>query len=87
MSLDNFIVRPQRRLVEKYQDSGAWDHLSIQERAELGEHIAGLPSAYADDDLAAKQFDMLVLRTQLAVLRADPAFSGLKGRIVGIAGQ
>ncbi len=40
-----------------------------------------------DDDLAAKQFDLLVLSTQLAVLRAAPVFMGLKRRIVAIAGQ
>lgn len=87
MSLDNFIVRPKRRLVEKYQDKSAWDRLAPTDRAELGEHVAGLPSAYVDDDLAAKQFDLLVLMTQLAVLRVDHAFEGLQGRIRQIAAQ
>ncbi len=87
MSLDNFIVRPKRRFVEKYQDRTAWDRLPPEGRAELAEHLAGLPSALVDDDLAAKQFDLLVLMTQLAVLRADRAFDGLQARIRGIAAQ
>jgi type I restriction enzyme, R subunit len=64
ISLDNFIVRPKRRFVEKFQTRNAWEQLGPDERAELAEHIAGLPSAYEDDDLAAKQFDYLVLQAQ-----------------------
>jgi type I restriction enzyme, R subunit len=40
-----------------------------------------------DDDLAAKQFDLLVLMTQLAVLRAERGFDSLQMRIRGIAAQ
>jgi type I restriction enzyme R subunit len=87
MRLDNFVVRPKRRQVEKYQDKRAWDRLSADDRNELTERVAGLPSAYQDDDLAAKQFDFLLLQTQLAVLRADPGFASLQTRIIGIAAQ
>ena len=87
MSVDNFVVRPKRRHVEKFQDKNAWDRLSAEDRAELAHNVAGLPSAYQDDDLAAKQFDYLVLLTQLAVLRADPSFTNLQARIMGIAAQ
>jgi type I restriction enzyme R subunit len=87
MSLDNFIVRPQRRFVEKFQARNAWQQLGPDERAELAEHIAGLPSAYEDDDLAAKQFDYLVLQAQLAVLRSDPPLVNQQARIMGIASR
>ncbi|WOJ88321.1 type I restriction-modification enzyme R subunit C-terminal domain-containing protein [Methylocapsa polymorpha] len=87
MSLDNFIVRPKRRFVEKFQARNAWDPLGPDDRAELTEHIAGLPSSYEDDDLAAKQFDYLVLLAQLAILRADPALVNHQARIMGIASQ
>jgi len=87
MSLDNFIVRPQRRFVERFQVKDAWDKLTPEDRAELAEHVAGLPSTIVDDDLAAKQFDYLILMTQLAVLRADPAFVALQSRIMSIASQ
>jgi type I restriction enzyme R subunit len=85
MSLDNFIVRPRRRLVEKYGEDGAWEGIGLDQRTELVEEIAGLPSSYPDDDIAAKQFDLLVLQTQLAILRSDKAFDGLRGKIVQIA--
>jgi type I restriction enzyme, R subunit len=85
MSLDNFIVRPRRRFVEKYTSAEAWAQLGTTERAELIEYVAGLPSNVTDYDIEAKQFDLLILKTQLAVLRADRAFDGLRRKIVQIA--
>jgi type I restriction enzyme R subunit len=85
MSLDNFLVRPKRRYVEKYATAEAWKRIDADAQHELTEHLAGLPSAVIDDDLAAKQFDLLVYRTELALLRVDHAFGGLKERIVETA--
>jgi type I restriction enzyme R subunit len=85
MSLDNFLVRPHRRYVEKFTSKDAWAHLDADAQHELIEHVAGLPSEVKDDDLAAKQFDLLVYRTQLALLCADGAFEGLRGKIVETA--
>jgi type I restriction enzyme R subunit len=86
MSVDNFLVRPKRRYVEKYAEAKIWSKLRATESAELIEHVAGLPSALEDDDLAAKEFDLLILRTQLTLLRAEPAFAGLRDKIIAIAG-
>ena len=85
MSLDNFLVRPHRRYVEKYSSGEAWTKVDADARHELIEHVAGLPSAVVDDDLAAKQFDLVVFRAELALLRVDPAFGGLRARITEIA--
>jgi len=81
MSLDNFLVRPKRRLIEKYAADGAWTKLGLDERTELIDDVAGLPSSLMDDDLPAKQFDLLVLKTQLACLRREKAFDGLRKKI------
>ena len=78
MNFDNFLVRPKRRLVEKYSEEDAWSRLEIAERTELKEQLAGLPSDVVDDDLAAKQFDLLIVRTQLAILESDPIFTSLR---------
>ena len=85
MSLDNFIVRAHRRAVEKFRDDAAWARLSLDDQAELVHEVAGLPTSVVDDDLAAKQFDALVLRTQLAVLRAEKSFAGLKKKVIELA--
>jgi type I restriction enzyme, R subunit len=86
MSLDNFIVRPKRRFVEKYARSAAWQTLGLDEQTELADEIAGLPSSLVDEDIAAKQFDLLMLKTQLAVLRAERSFDGLRNKVQQIAG-
>lgn len=86
MSFDNFLVRPHRRLVEKFSIRETWRHLGLDEQAELTGVLAGLPTSVRDDDIAAKQFDMLVLRTQLSILRAENSFAGLREKIVKIAG-
>ena len=85
MTLDNFIVRPHRLYVELYADPAAWETLTPDDQADLVHHVAGLPSGFADDDIDAKQFDMLVLRAQLALLRADHEFDGLRKKVVDIA--
>lgn len=85
MNLDNFIVRPKRRYVEKFQEREAWESLNIEDRLALAEHIAGLPSALKDDELEAKQFDYLVLLAQLALLRSDATFVKYQDRIQTIA--
>ena len=86
MSLDNFIVRPKRLFIEHYAEKAAWESLSDADKADLINEVAGLPSGLADDDFDAKQFDLLLLRAQLALLRSDHAFEGLRTKIVLIAG-
>jgi type I restriction enzyme R subunit len=86
MTLDNFIVRPKRLFVKHYADKAAWDSITLDDQTDLVREVAGLPSGFTDDDIDAKQFDLLVLRTQLALLRSTPEFNGLRTKIVGIAG-
>ena len=86
MNLDNFIVRPRRKLVEIYSKPEAWEKLGLEQQGELAEHIAGLPSQLVDDDQDAKQFDLLMLRLQLALLRAENSFTRLRKNVEEIAG-
>lgn len=85
MNLENFVVRPQRQAVEKYAKVEAWDSLELDDVHELTSRVAGLPTELADEDEEAKRFDMLVLRTQLAILQAKPDFITLKTKIQAIA--
>ena len=86
MNLDNFVVRPRRRLVEQYARADAWTALSAEALAELGRELAGLPSELPAEDEEAKRFDLLILRLQLAVLRAEPGFKRLSEQVRAIAG-
>jgi type I restriction enzyme R subunit len=84
MNLDNFLVRPHRRLVEKFVAPIAWEHLGLEDQAELTGTLAALPTSFTDDDVEAKAFDLIVLRAELALLRADATFEDLKGKIIEI---
>jgi type I restriction enzyme R subunit len=86
MNVNNFIVRPKRRLVEQYSEIKAWEKLGIEQQMELAFEIAGLPSELEEEDQEAKQFDLLMLRLQLAVLLHEPSFERLKKQVVEIAG-
>jgi type I restriction enzyme, R subunit len=86
MSLDNFLVRPKRKFVERFAKSSAWGILGYDARLELIDEVAGLPSSLTDDDTAAKEFDLLVLKTQLAVLRLEKRLGRLRKSITDICG-
>ncbi|MDX1997181.1 MAG: DEAD/DEAH box helicase family protein, partial [Thermoanaerobaculia bacterium] len=85
MNLANFVVRPKRRLVEKYGQAEAWGKLSAEALDELAKEVAGLPSALAAEPEEAKRFDLLILRLQLTKLRGSPAFAGLETQLREIA--
>ena len=86
MNLDNFVVRPKRRLVEKYAAPEAWTTLSAEAHVELAHEVAGLPSELDPEAEETKRFDLLMLNLQLALLRAEPAFVRLAEQVRGIAG-
>lgn len=86
MNVHNFIVRPKRKLVEKYAKPEAWEKLDVPEKGELVEEVAGLPSELVDEDQEAKQFDLLMLRLQLGLLRSDRSFPRWMKDVRQIAG-
>jgi type I restriction enzyme R subunit len=85
MTLDNFLVRPKRQFVEKYADAEAWTKWGLTTRSELLNELAGLPTTLADDDVDAKEFDLLILRSQLALLRSDPRFGAFQRKVQELA--
>jgi type I restriction enzyme R subunit len=86
MNLENFIVRPHRRLVEKYARPEAWAALAANAIAELSHEVAGLPSELDPENEEAKRFDLLSLNLQIALLRSEPGFERLRDRVKEIAG-
>ena len=75
MNFANFVVRPKRRLVEKYARADAWKELNEDSLTELARDVAGLPSEQEAEDEEAKRFDLLILNLQLALLRAELSFA------------
>jgi type I restriction enzyme R subunit len=86
MNIDNFVVRPHRRSIEKYAQPESWAMLTPEAFTELSERVAGLPSELDPESEEAKRFDLLVLNLQLALLCAEPGFMRLRDRAKEIAG-
>ncbi len=84
MNLDNFIVRTQRRHVEKYQKPDAWLNLGDKELEELENNVAGLPTELEREKVEAKMFDLLILRLQVATF-SGAQFVRLRDQLKEIA--
>jgi type I restriction enzyme R subunit len=85
MSMDNFVVRPQRRWVEPWGQADKWHAVSADELVELAQHVSGLPSSVRDDDEDAKRFDLLMLRAQLGSLHEDMGYARLCEQVRSLA--
>jgi type I restriction enzyme R subunit len=86
MNVENFVVRPHRRLVEKYGKPEAWLKLAADAIADLSNEVAGLPSELDPENEEAKRFDLLALNLQLSVLKGAPGFDRMRDRVKEIAG-
>jgi type I restriction enzyme R subunit len=56
-----------------------------EQLSELADNVAGLPNELRADNEEAKRFDLLMLRLQLARLRAEPKFTRLSYQVQEIA--
>lgn len=86
MNLDNFVVRPRRRLIEKYAKPESWVSLPTEALTELSHEVAGLPNELDPENEEAKRFDLLSLSLQLSFLRHESGFARLRDRVKEIAG-
>src|ERR1700733_5017677 len=87
MNLENLVVRPKRRLVEKYAKRESWNVLPPEARTELAQDLANLPTELDPENEDAKRFDLLLLKLQLAVLRKDQGFERMREKGKKIAGM
>ena len=85
MNPENFIVRPNRRAVERFSKQDAWATISPEDKLELTRDVAGLPSAVTGDNQDAKQFDLLLVRMQLILLRGEAGFDSAKQKVQEVA--
>lgn len=85
MNVHNFVVRPQRKFVEQYAKPEAWETLTAEKLTDLAESVSGLPTELTDEDEDTKRFDLLMLRTQLSLLKADTSFASLRDKVMAIA--
>lgn len=85
MNLDNFVVRPHRRAVERFKDEDAWADIGEDARNELLDEVAPLPSERSLGTEPAKRFDLLMLNLQLALLKTSKSFDRYRKQLLLIA--
>ena len=86
MDVDNFIVRPKRRYVERFSQRERWEKLTQTDLLDIQENLTKLP--YDDDDEEmARRFDLLILNLQLAILESAPSQERLQRQIVTLMGN
>jgi type I restriction enzyme, R subunit len=86
MNTVNFVVRPHRRLVEKFREPEAWTSVDVEDVTALAHSVASLPTELPAEPEEAKRFDVLLLHLQLAFLRSEPGYTRLKDQVKSIAG-
>jgi type I restriction enzyme R subunit len=84
MNEDNFLVRPHLELIGRFRDVKAWDSVSVGDLAELADRVASLPDQLDPEHPDAKRFDVLLLNTELGLLKGEP-FERERKRIVELA--
>jgi type I restriction enzyme R subunit len=87
MDPNNIEVRSHLRAVDTYRDPGAWEGITAEKRAVITGELAGLPTAYQEDEHSeeAKRFDYLMLRLQLSHLTGSSDYLTLRRDIQAIA--
>ena len=87
MDRNNIEVRRRLRELDVFLDAESWKQITDEKRDELKEKLAGLPSAYKDDENSeeAKRFDLLALRLQLGLLVGDSEYDALRQQVQRIA--
>ncbi len=93
MNLENFMVRPRREIVERYQNRERWNQLDAVQVGELNHHIGQLPTEAepinpeeAGNEMALR-FDHLVLRLQVAKLEEGVIPENLRLQLIELAHQ
>lgn len=85
LPLNNFLVKPARKWVDKFAEESAWTSLKSDDFEALESKIARLASIGAPADTEeAKRFDYLTLQTELASLQ-NAAISPFKAKIQAVA--
>nr|MDA3896069.1 helicase-related protein [Desulfobacteraceae bacterium] len=85
MNVDNFIIRPKRKHVERFKDAAQWESLDAEKLSVLFHHIAGLPAELDKEDITAKLFDLTCLKLQLSLISKSAAFAGLQQKVMDMA--
>ena len=81
MAPENVLVRPHLQQVETFSKRDRWDTLSAEDLETVTEHLADLPNGNPRENRLAKEFDLLCLKLQLAILARQNTFERLRDQV------
>ncbi len=87
INMENFVVRPHRREVEKFRDQKAWEKLDAEKYYELTKIVAALPTELDSEDETAKRFDLLMFKLMLTILSPHRDYDKLRDQVMEIANR
>lgn len=87
MERENFLVRRHLQQVEAFSDRQRWESLSEEDAETIAESLASLPNGLPDGDRLAKEFDLLCLKLQLAILKRTNDFVKLRDQVRDLLSQ
>lgn len=87
MPRDNFVVRRRLQEVETFSERERWNDLSDDDVSTITDSLASLPNGLPNDDPLAREFDLLCLKLQLAILKTSNSYERLRDRVRDILSQ
>jgi type I restriction enzyme R subunit len=87
MPRENFVVRRRLQQVETFADRERWNDLNEDDVVTIAESLASLPNGLPNEDPLAKEFDLLCLKLQLAILKTSNSYERLRDRVRDILSQ
>ncbi|MBE9078281.1 DEAD/DEAH box helicase family protein [Romeria aff. gracilis LEGE 07310] len=81
MPRQNVLVRRHLQAVETFAQRDRWEELSEEDVSAIATHLASLPNGLPNENHLAKQFDLLCLQLQLAILEQSKAFIRLRDKL------
>ena len=81
MAPENVLVRPHLQQVEAFSKRERWDTLSAEDIETVIAQLANLPNGNPRENRLAKEFDLLCLKLQLAILARQNTFERLRDQV------
>ena len=81
MPRDNFMVRRHLRDVGEFSERDRWNILTAADTDTINRTLANLPNGITDQGALAKEFDLLCLKLQLAILKKSASYERLRDRL------
>jgi len=84
MEENNFLVRPHRPKVEEFSNRDRWEQLKEEDITIISQTFSVLPNGMPNGDRLAKEFDLLCLKLQIAVINNGQNFEQLRDQVRNI---